>query len=85
MQTFKATLFDKKILPGNVYHLFLTLQEPKEIQFVEGQYIILSIPNTPPVRRLYSIASSSQKKDQIELIIKHVEGGIASHYISTSL
>ncbi len=84
MQNYHTTLTNKTILPGNVDLLRFTLAPGETLRFTAGQYVILTVPHeVMPVKRLYSIASSSQDETSFELIIKRVPGGIASRYIET--
>ncbi len=52
----------------------------KVINFKPGQYIQFKIPGTDEYRA-YSVASSPYSKDQIELIIRYVPGGLCSTYV----
>jgi len=74
---YKTVFTNKKQLTGNVYLFTFKLTDPPEINFTPGQYLILKVNNKP---RLYSIASSSQVKNQIEFIIEIIRSGLASQY-----
>lgn len=60
------------------------LVEPKEINFIPGQYIQLLTPvyakSSEEVYRAYSISSDPAQKNIIDLIIKYVPGGICTTY-----
>jgi Na+-transporting NADH:ubiquinone oxidoreductase subunit F len=77
---FKGIVKEKNILTHDIKHIAIQLIEPKEIEFKPGQYIQFKIPGTEEFRA-YSIASSPSKKNIIELIVRHVPGGLCSTYI----
>ena len=84
MQTYLTTLTKKTVFPPDVDLFHFSLDDPKTIIFVPGQYIILKVPTDKGfVNRLYSIASASTQADSFELLIKRVPGGLASNYINT--
>jgi len=76
---FKTKLAKKTQLTKDVYLLRFDLVEPKELSFQAGQYMISLIP----VRRLYSIASSADIKNSFELLIKLIQGGAGSSYLTS--
>jgi len=61
-----------------------TLQEPDSIEFKAGQYVQLESKKYPkakqPVIRAYSVASSPQNKNEVELIIRKVPDGIMTTF-----
>jgi len=80
--SYQTYLIKKTNLSGNVYLFEFFLAEPKEINFLAGQYLILSIPLVDKiVSRLYSIASSPLKKNSFDLVIELVDGGVGSSYL----
>lgn len=84
MQTYQTILTKKTIFPNDVDLFHFSLDNPKEIVFTPGQYIILKVPNGASfVNRLYSIASASTQTGSFELLIKRVPDGLASNYINT--
>jgi len=60
------------------------LKEPKTIDYIPGQYIQLLTPayekSSEEVYRAYSISSDPKDKNNIELIIRLVPGGICTTY-----
>jgi len=81
--SYQTQLTKKTKLTPNVYLFEFSLIEPKEINFLAGQYVILPIPLADKtVSRLYSIASSPFKKNSFELVVELVEGGVGSIYLS---
>ncbi len=82
LSTYKTTLSHKSQLNSNTYLYHFDLIEPKEIIFKPGQYVILKVPSDKgPVSRLYSIASSNNNKNNFELIVGLIPGGLASNYL----
>ncbi len=77
LSQFKAFLYQKKYLTDNVC-LFSFKLKDKSLDFIPGQYLMLKINDKS---RLYSIASSNKNKNQFELLIELVEGGLASTYL----
>lgn len=84
MLTNFRTILSKKVqLTADVYLYHFNLLEPREINFKAGQYLMIKIPTDKgPVSRLYSIASSAAEKNNFELIIQIIPGGLASNYLS---
>jgi CDP-4-dehydro-6-deoxyglucose reductase len=67
----------------NVRELVLKTDTPAEFSFRAGQFVMLQVPvpDSKPVLRAYSIASSERLKDGFRLIFKFVETGIASTFV----
>lgn len=84
IQTFKTHLTAKQNLTHDVILFHFALDEPKELAFIAGQYMVLLVPDGSGdyLRRLYSIASPPAMKNSFELIAKIVENGIASEYFN---
>lgn len=65
------------------------ITDGQEIDFRAGQYVQLLAPpypgNPENVYRAYSMASSAQEKDAIELIIGYVEEGLVTTYVHQHL
>lgn len=82
MNQFKAFLLSKKQVSADVYYLSFY---PKEgvLDFVPGQYAIITIPGSPLVKRLYSFASAPNTQGSFELLIKIVEGGVGTQYLKS--
>lgn len=79
---YKTQLSKKTQLTSDVWLYTFTLNEPKEISFVPGQYLILMVPQESgeKARRLYSIASPNTLTNEFELLIKLIPNGCASCY-----
>ena len=60
----------------------IKIKSPKNFKFKAGQYISISFPiKNSKIRRPYSIASSPNKKEFLEICVKRVEKGPASNFI----
>ncbi len=68
-----ARVAEKTLLAENVMRLRLRLPKNQRLQFLAGQYVDILQPGGK--RRAFSIASPPQEADEIELHIRHVEGG----------
>lgn len=84
LQTYKTKLTNKVKLTSDVYLLHFDLITPAELSFLPGQYLLLEIPQGEGyISRAYSILSSNKEKASFELLIKIIEGGVASRYLLT--
>lgn len=82
LTNFRTLLSHKSQLNSNTYLYRFDLIDPKEIIFKPGQYVILKVPSDKgPISRLYSIASSNNNKNNVELIVGLISGGLASNYL----
>ena len=68
-----ARVVAKDKLAPNVMRLQLKLPRAQRLQFLAGQYIDILVPGGK--RRAFSIASPPSREDEIELHVRHVEGG----------
>lgn len=68
-----ARVIEKEFLSENVVRLVLCLPRAQRLQFLAGQYVDVLVEGGK--RRAFSIASSPSREDEIELHIRHVEGG----------
>lgn len=78
MELFKTTLIDKQQLAPDVWQFRFQLDNPHELNFIPGQYLILMIGER---RRLYSIASSDSLKDNFSLIVRLLPDGVGSNFL----
>ncbi|MCH7605339.1 FAD-dependent oxidoreductase [Patescibacteria group bacterium] len=84
MEHLSARIEQKIRLTPTVFMVKLQLEGDQKIQFQAGQYVHLEIPiGAGKVIRPFSIASSPQEKSHIELLVKIIEGGIASTFFET--
>ncbi len=71
-------------LTGDIKQFRFELVEPKEIDYVPGQYVQLRAPvyekSKEEVYRAYSISSDPAEENIIDLIIRLVPGGICTTY-----
>lgn len=68
-----ARVVEKTLLAPEVMRLKIKLPSAQRLQFLAGQYLEILVPEGK--RRAFSIASPPQSEDEIELHIRHVEGG----------
>ena len=85
IQKFQAKVEKIKDLTYDIKELTLKLIEPKKITFKAGQYVQLQAPkyekSKQAVSRAYSISSSPENDDYIQLIIRKVPEGICTTYV----
>jgi NAD(P)H-flavin reductase len=83
LNTYKTILSQRTQLTSDVYLYHFDLAEPKKILFTAGQYLMIKVPtDRGPLSRLYSIASSSEQKNDFDLIVQIFPGGLASTFLS---
>ena len=68
-----ARVLEKELLAENVVRLLLKLPATQRLQFLAGQYIDVLLSGGK--RRTFSIASCPSLENELELHIRHVEGG----------
>ena len=68
-----ARVMEKDFLSKNVVRLVLRLPRSQRLQFLAGQYVDVLLSGGK--RRAFSIASSPSLENEIELHIRHVDGG----------
>ena len=68
-----ARVIEKTLLTPDVMCIRIKLPNAQRLQFLAGQYLEILLPEGK--RRAFSIASPPQSEDEIELHIRHVEGG----------
>jgi len=73
VRMFPARVTEKTLLATNVIRLRLRLPAAQRLQFLAGQYVDALLAGGK--RRAFSIASSPSNEDEIELHIRHVDGG----------
>ena len=78
-----ARVMEKTQLADNVVRLKLVLPKAQRLQFLAGQYVDVLIEDGK--RRAFSIASSPSLESEIELHIRHVEGGDFTGYVFEEL
>ncbi len=78
MDYLKTILSSKKQLAGDVWQFVFNMEEPKELNFQAGQYLMLALGEQ---KRSYSLASPESRRNSFELVIKLIPGGLASEYL----
>lgn len=78
-----ARVAAKTQLSPSVVRLRLTLPKGQRLQFLAGQYVDVLLKGGK--RRAFSIASCPSLEDEIELHIRHVEGGDFTGYVFDTL
>ncbi len=78
-----ARVVEKKRLAENVVSLRLKLPRAQRLQFLAGQYIDVLLAGGK--RRAFSIASCPSLEDEIELHIRHVDGGDFTGFVFDEL
>ena len=68
-----ARVVEKEFLSENVVRLVLCLPKSQRLQFLAGQYVDVLLSGGK--RRAFSIASCPSLENEIELHVRHVEGG----------
>ena len=78
-----ARVLEKTLLAENVIRLQLKLPTGQRLQFLAGQYIDVLLSGGK--RRAFSIASCPSLENEIELHIRHVEGGDFTGHVFNEL
>ena len=74
---------EKTFLADNVVRLMLRLPKSQRLQFLAGQYVDILLSGGK--RRAFSIASCPSLENEIELHIRHVEGGDFTGFVFEDL
>ncbi len=69
-----------ELISKGIILLKIKLMEPDRVDFKAGQYLAVLIPGTEKAS-YYSIASSPNKNNEVELIIKEDKKGVGSSYL----
>ena len=79
----KGTFLSKKVLSKDVYEFSFQCSQPSTYDFLPGQYLIIIFSKDDKIiRKFYSISSSNKIKDKIEFVVKIIENGLGSTYLS---
>ena len=76
-------VIEKTLLAENVVRLRLKLPRAQRLQFLAGQYVDVLLAGGK--RRAFSIASCPSLEDEIELHIRHVDGGDFTGFVFDDL
>ncbi len=83
VRQFPVRVVEKTQLTANVVRLRLRLPAAQRLQFLAGQYVDVLLAGGK--RRAFSIASCPTLEDEIELHIRHVEGGDFTGHVFSEL
>ena len=83
VQEFQAVVKSTRDVTPDIKEIRFELIEPKEIEFRPGQYIQVKCPDPDGdfVFRAYSVSSKVSDKNEVELNVRIVPGGIGSTYL----
>ncbi len=79
-----TTVTQIRALTDTVKHFRFTFAPGGSFAFKAGQFLMLHVPKpgeATPVRRAYSICSPPHDPGAVELVVKRVDGGLASNYL----
>jgi ferredoxin-NADP reductase len=86
MISFRALLTNKVEVAPGVFFLTFKDRSGSPFVFKAGQYVIVTIPKEQGcVKRLYSVASSPLDTLCFSLLVKRVDGGVGSSFLSALL
>ena len=78
-----ARVMEKEFLSKHVVRLVLRLPKTQRLQFLAGQYVDVLLSGGK--RRAFSIASCPSLENEIELHVRHIEGGGFTGYVFEEL
>ncbi|MFW6189513.1 MAG: NADH:ubiquinone reductase (Na(+)-transporting) subunit F [Planctomycetota bacterium] len=82
IRRFEAEVESASMVAPEVREIRLRLLEPERIEFSPGQYVQVEVPTREgTVHRAYSIASSPDRAERIDLVVRRVPGGTGSTYL----
>lgn len=82
VQEFRTTVTAAGMLTPDTREILLKLTDPVEIEFVPAQYVQVMVPGmAEPTYRAYSISSPPSAKNEVELLVRLVPGGLCSTYL----
>ncbi|OHD78680.1 MAG: oxidoreductase [Spirochaetes bacterium RIFOXYC1_FULL_54_7] len=89
VKKFKSTVTSMKDLTYDIKEVLFRLDEPKDIDFIAGQYVQIVVPPygsvKESVQRAYSMSSRPLDKNHVELLVRLVPGGIATTFVHQQL
>ncbi len=89
VKEYKAKVSSIKDLTHDIKEVRLELLEPREINFIAGQFVQIQVPeyelSSESVYRAYSVSSSPSMKNAVELEIRYVPNGICTTYVHKHL
>lgn len=89
VKEYKAKVASIRDLTHDIKEIRLEFLDPKEIDFIAGQFIQIQVPeyelSTESVYRAYSVSSSPSVHNAVELEIRYVQNGICTTYVHKHL
>jgi ferredoxin-NADP reductase len=79
-----AQLISRRLLAQNTFELVLAHKNP-ELTFRPGQFVSVQVgidADQNPILRSYSIASPPQRRGEIVIVLRHIEGGVGSQFFA---
>jgi Na+-transporting NADH:ubiquinone oxidoreductase subunit F len=84
VKEFLTTVRSSRLITGDTREIVLSLAAGEMIDFRPGQYVQVFVPGQKETTfRAYSLASPPSRKDEIELLIRLIPGGLGSTYLHT--
>jgi Na+-transporting NADH:ubiquinone oxidoreductase subunit F len=82
IQEFSADVTAAHMVTHDTREIVLKLIEPAEMVFMPGQYVQVIVPDcSEPTFRAYSVSSPPSLKQEIELLVRLIPGGVGSTYL----
>ena len=82
VKLFESEVLSTRDMTHDIKEIRLKLLEPTEIEYRFGHYVQIQAPSPDgPVFRAYSISSPVYEKNEVELNVRIVPGGLASTYL----
>ncbi len=85
IKKFQTTVVSMRDLTYDIKEVVFRLDDPKDIEFISGQYVQLVVPPygdfKESVQRAYSMSSKPGDKNLVELLVRLVPGGIATTWV----
>lgn len=82
VKEYRATVTHGKLVTHDTREIRFKLIEPDEIEFRPGQYVQIRVPaRGEPTFRAYSVSSPPSEKNEIELLVRLIPGGVGSGYL----
>jgi len=81
VQELKAKVTRRRMITGDTVEIAFELIEPGEIEYRPGQYVQIAIPGKKEEWRAYSICTPPGSRNEIELLVRLIPGGLGSTYV----
>ena len=80
-QEIRSTLMEIKDLGGDLREFVFRFDDPFEVVYKAGQFILIKIQDNPVQYRAYSISSANEDNKTLKVIIKKVKNGYGTEII----